>query len=352
MNKKIMAVCCAAIIAICSLGACGNSSVDDSSKSENAADSLGETSLSENEDASGAEKTTTDGQTDDTQTSDSEEITPAMWKATGKDGATVTFIGSMHALYETDYPLSATIEGAFNDADILAVEADISKGESIELQSQILANMYFDDPTDELKNHISDDAYSALEGYFTDYSLDLENYSNMRPWAVYNIAGSLPAEGSGLSSDVGLDSHFLSEANESGKEIYEVESVEFQINMMMDISDEIYDVIFKDMKNSTKDEQVETMIQIHDAWAAGDTDTSERLSDTSEGLDEKDTQLIDDFNNIMLYDRNKVMVESAENFLNGDKNVFFVVGSAHYLGDKGIIALLEKDGYTVERIEY
>jgi uncharacterized protein YbaP (TraB family) len=32
--------------------------------------------------------------------------------------------------------------------------------------------------------------------------------------------------------------------------------------------------------------------------------------------------------------------------------VFYVVGAAHYAGEGGIIDLLEKDGYTAERVQY
>ena len=46
------------------------------------------------------------------------------------------------------------------------------------------------------------------------------------------------------------------------------------------------------------------------------------------------------------------MTEAAENFINEGKNVFFIVGAAHFAGEKGIISLLENDGYTVKRIEY
>ena len=54
----------------------------------------------------------------------------------------------------------------------------------------------------------------------------------------------------------------------------------------------------------------------------------------------------------MITDRNRTMADAVKNLLGEGKNVFFAVGAAHYAGDKGILNLLETDGYTCERIEY
>lgn len=44
----------------------------------------------------------------------------------------------------------------------------------------------------------------------------------------------------------------------------------------------------------------------------------------------------------MLYDRNKNMAKAAEDLMSQGKNVFYVVGAAHYAGEGGIIDLLER----------
>ena len=351
-NNKSLPILCSAVLLACSLCGCGSSGGEDSSKASTVPQIKEETGLYDVDDSSAADKKVTDDEVTDSETTDGSTISPAVWRATGKNGATVTFVGSMHYLYESDYPLPDIIEDAFSDCKVLAVEADITQGDSVELQAEILASMYYDEPGDELRNHISEESYQALEEYFKAYGADLDDYSNMKPWAVYNVSGTMPTEESGLSSDHGLDSHFLEKAWAQGKEVYEVESVEFQIHMMIDIRDEVYDIIFKDMKNSTKEEQIQTLVDMHDAWARGDIDTVNELSDTTADADNEDLALVEEFNNIMVYDRNKTMTKAAEELIDGDKDTLFIVGSAHYLGDKGILALLEKDGYTVERVNY
>ncbi|MBO5105021.1 MAG: TraB/GumN family protein, partial [Ruminococcus sp.] len=57
-----------------------------------------------------------------------------------------------------------------------------------------------------------------------------------------------------------------------------------------------------------------------------------------------------DYMDVMLYNRNKGMADKASEFLKEGKNYLFMVGSAHYAGDRGVDDLLEEMGYTVEKI--
>ncbi len=41
---------------------------------------------------------------------------------------------------------------------------------------------------------------------------------------------------------------------------------------------------------------------------------------------------------------------TAKRYMAENKNVFFVVGIGHMLGDGGIVDLLKQDGYTVEKV--
>ncbi len=50
-------------------------------------------------------------------------------------------------------------------------------------------------------------------------------------------------------------------------------------------------------------------------------------------------------------DRNTAMVEKIKDYLNSDKKetYFIGVGSLHLLGDMGMVTLLEKEGFKLER---
>ena len=45
-----------------------------------------------------------------------------------------------------------------------------------------------------------------------------------------------------------------------------------------------------------------------------------------------------------------VMSPKAEEFIKNGDNYFFMVGAAHFAGDKGVDDILKEKGYTVERV--
>ena len=284
------------------------------------------------------------------------DITPAMWKVTDKDGMSMTLVGSMHVLKEEDYPFPDKIMKEYNNADVLAVECDaLSYSEDMKKQMALLKEMYLNDGT-KLKDHISAEAYTCLEELLKSYGSDVSTLSGMKTWAAANTIDSLATMYSGLDSDKGFDSYFLGRYKDDGKQLYEVKSVQFQLDMLMDLSDEAYDAIFLCYKNQTKQTQIDSLMKLYKAWRTGDVETLENLmqSDDADGIEltQKQEQLLEDYTNQMYYDRNKNMVKAIEELLQQKKNVFYVVGAAHYVGEGGILDLLEKDGYSIERMNY
>ena len=57
--------------------------------------------------------------------------------------------------------------------------------------------------------------------------------------------------------------------------------------------------------------------------------------------------MMTEYNNELLTARNTKMAMAAQQFLDGGKRVFFVVGAAHMIGDDGIVSLLEYNGYSI-----
>lgn len=181
--------------------------------------------------------------------------------------------------------------------------------------------------------------------------LSLEVY---RPWAISSTLDTLLIQDADFDSEKGLDNYLLTTAHADGKEIYEVESVDFQMNLLINFSDDIYDLMFRSYEGETKESQKQALEDLYTAWKSGDIETflEEDNEEELAGYTEEDKKIAEDYNNQMLYDRNKNMAKAAEDLMSQGKNVFYVVGAAHYAGEGGIIDLLEKDGYTAERVQY
>ncbi len=63
---------------------------------------------------------------------------PAAWRIAGKHGGEITFLGSMHVLRATDYPLPATIDTLFARADVLVMELDLDATDPATQQATIM----------------------------------------------------------------------------------------------------------------------------------------------------------------------------------------------------------------------
>ena len=63
-----------------------------------------------------------------------------------------------------------------------------------------------------------------------------------------------------------------------------------------------------------------------------------------------DKALVAEYNKLLLFDRNIGMANKLKEYFNDNKKVFYMVGAAHLVGDKGIAKLLENDGYNVKKV--
>ena len=291
MFKKIL---CAAVALTMCLCAAGCTDIDTSSSQADSSSAAQTTVTTAAPESSSKAETTTSDTSSQPEPKDESDITPAMWKVTGKDGNTVYFLGSMHALDDSCYPLPDEILDAYNSSDSLAVECDIyAYQEDIDAQMELVQGMLYTDGTT-IADHIDADLYSSAKQILIDSTLynPFYDYYNVIMW------NSL------------MDIAMLSETNlDSAKGI------------------DIQDYLENSEEREVEDES--------------DIELSEELQ-----------AMIDEYNKQLLDDRNAGMIEKAKAMIDGGQNVFYVVGAAHFYGETGILKGLEDAGYTVEEIQY
>ena len=120
------------------------------------------------------------------------------------------------------------------------------------------------------------------------------------------------------------------------------------------VSDELCELLIKSFFEQEAGYS-DSIKNLYEAWLSGDEKTIAQISSEDEdesGLTDKQIKLIEEYNKTMLDDRNKVMAEKADIYIKEGKNIFFAVGAAHIVsGENSVIKLLEKKGYTIERIK-
>ena len=288
-------------------------------------------------------------------------VTPLMWELTTGSGSKVIFMGSMHALKDEVYPLPERIMNAYNSSDVLAVECDvITAADDFSLAMKQMKEMYYDDGT-VFQDHLSPEVAESFAKYAESCGYDVNNYSPCKLWVISSLAEEMSMRETKLKSDLGIDKNLLQMAHDDGKEIFEVESAEFQTDLLMNMPEDILEMMLASYTLENKEALIQSLEDTYTAWKTGDRQFFEDSNDIEKHIEmqeelgvtvtDEEKELFEEYNRIMLYDRNEGMKEKAEELIKSGKNVFFVVGAAHFVGEKGLLRLLEKDGYTLTQVQ-
>lgn len=283
--------------------------------------------------------------------------TPIIYKVT-KEGSnnTIYLFGSIHIADKSAYPLSDAVINAYNDSDYLAVEFDLVEFQkNQEAQFAMLQEMIYTDGT-KINDHLSQETYNKLVDYLEKNSTYSTIYDVYKPFFFLLLVNDTIYKKANLNS-TGIDEYLLKQAKKDSKEILEVETYEEQYDLLLTLNDELYELMFKSMLDNI-DANVFATKLLYNAWKSGNYNLLVRYSGANgdDGFNdsynnEEEIELINDYNQKIMYDRNLTMKEKLIEYFNEDKKVLFTVGCAHVIGDQGIAKLLENEGYKVELIK-
>ncbi len=277
--------------------------------------------------------------------------TPLFYKATNEAGNTIWLFGSIHVASEDMYPLPDDIISAYENADILAVECDVlAMNSDFSAAVDLYSSMVYTDGT-KITDHISEDLYERAVAVFTDTGLYTPVFDSMCPTIWSSTLETVAVEKIGYKAENGLDMYFLNRAYEEEKTIDEIESVDFQMNLLVSFSDEIQEIMLEQTVASLEDtEAYKAQIdELVDIWSSGDEEAFEAYLQTEDDmLTEEEQVLYEEYNQAMIVERNKYMTDYAESCLALGDEAFICVGAAHIVGEGGMVDLLEERGYIVE----
>ena len=287
----------------------------------------------------------------ETETSENSAL-PLLWHATDKSGREIYFFGTIHVGDNRNKKVLNRLKPILKKCDALAVEFDlVSYSKNLAQQAEdITAFLYKDGTT--VRDHISAELYENLKNRLTDANLYNEyyDYYNLGLW--FQLVDQAVIAESKLSTDNGMDGLLIKNAKSEKREILEVESSTFQNNLMASTPEDYYILSLED-EMEKKGESAKELKMLYDIWLEGDEEKLNEIclaEDEIEGLTEEEEKIIDDFNRLLIDKRNIDMAAKAKEYMRNGKTVFFAVGASHFLGENGIKALLEKDGFKFERI--
>ena len=290
------------------------------------------------------------------------DIDPLFWVAEGKNGGKVYLLGSIHCADKDTYRLPDLLMDAYLESDALAVECDILAYEKdFMAQLQMSQDMMYTDGSG-IQDHIDPELYDAMVEFYEEnpsqqlsqlgYTADMMKMFKPAMWM--SVLEMIVLEKAGLDSQIGIDYQFLNIAHAQKKEVIEIESVEFQNDMLFGFSDELMEMQLWSYVSYPVDEQADSLVDMFEGWCEGNPEVLITAEPDYTGYSaeeiEQTQELLEEYYTAMLIDRNLGMVDAAEEMLENGDNVFYVVGAAHMVGNDGIIAGLKDRGWKVTQL--
>jgi uncharacterized protein YbaP (TraB family) len=252
----------------------------------------------------------------------------------------IFLLGSLHLLKPDDYPLSASMNKAYEQSQLLVFETDLDALQQPAMLMK-MQELGFYPQGENLLQNLDAETRIELEKKMTDLGLPLEIYARLKPWLVATELAVQELNKLGFDPIYGVDVYFFKKAKADGKQTGFLETAEFQINLLgaMDkrTQNDFLSQTLKDLEvvNDLAGELVKS-------WKNGD---AEKLHE----LLHKSFKDYPDLHNRLLIERNKKWVKEIENLMLKTENVLIVVGAGHLVGPESVVALLKKKGYVLEQ---
>jgi len=266
------------------------------------------------------------------------------WEVRGGAGdATLYLLGSVHVGDGRPLALAPTLEAAFARSEELVVEVDLAEV-TPERVMRFLDRHGTLAPAEDLSQRVGPETLALLREFVAQRDLDPALVERLEPWAIalLVIEGSLRE--AGYEGAYGVDQWFLARARGAGKAIVGLESLEFQLELLSGLSGEHAERLLREtLLASQAGGGVAHVEAILDAWERGDAAALERLAHAELAQDPS----LAPFYEATYFARNESMRDALVRLVADGRTRFCVVGAGHLVGERGIPALLAREGFRV-----
>lgn len=268
---------------------------------------------------------------------------PLLWKVSDADNS-VYLLGSMHLLTEADYPLAPVVDAAF--ADSAQVVFEIAPGDLVQAQlAQAMVQAATRTDGKSLQQSLPPATWKALQAYTDSHGMPVAALQNFKAWFVALMVMLGESRKVGMDPALGLDQHFMARAAAAGKSSDGLESVASQI-ALFDGMGELAQLQFLQETLGDVPHFQAQMDALLAAWRTADEAALLRI-----GVQDMRTDYPALYQSINVA-RNRAWLPRVEALLRDQRrdNVLVVVGALHLLGEDGLVQLLARRGYRVQRL--
>ena len=259
-----------------------------------------------------------------------------LWKISGKGLHHPAYLyGTIHIIPAKDFFLTDSTLAAFNQADAVAFEFNLKKEMRIIPQLRLMLKTRMRGDTT-LGMLLNTEDYLFVKEKLRNKRIPMKIIERLKPMFISDLANQDFSGNSGEAM-TSYEMEFLNRAKKQEKKIKGLETARYQISVLDSIPYHLQaQMLVEEMrKGSQNNREYKRLVKIYKRQDL------EMLSKMTLGKDDFGA-----YNDMLLYNRNRNWIPVMEKMMHKN-SMFFAVGAAHLLGDRGVISLLRKRGYVL-----
>lgn len=258
-----------------------------------------------------------------------------LWKVTGNGLEKPSYVfGTIHLICADKYEMSDAVIKAVESADKIALELDMDDPAMNAKIQQLSLNPGMKN----IQEHIPADKIELVDNYLkSKYGQGIAQLGILKPF----VLSSMVLMGNMKCETRQFETEFVKLAAQQEKELIGLETIEYQISLFDDVSME---------------QQVEALVESIETPESGNKMMEALMTAYQEkdlkklGKIMEENEEFEGFNDKFLIQRNKNWIPIMKE-LSQKESVFYAVGAGHLTSEEGVIALLRKEGFTVEAVK-
>lgn len=260
-----------------------------------------------------------------------------LWKISGNGLSQPSYLyGTIHLICAEDAMLSDSLTRVIRECDEVYFEVDLDN--FFEMIGAIGKMKMRGDTT--LRDLLSEEDYARVKEYF-ERRQPLLPFSLLETFKPMLAASTLQESGLACENTAMMEQLILEEANRHGKKIRGLESMAYQAGVLDSIpyrvqAEQLLRYIRSNSSGDSRDEELDQMMKAY---------REQDLARLEELLNHPDAGIAE-FAEPLLYNRNENWVRKLKQLL-PKKSLLIAVGAGHLPGERGVISLLRKEGFTV-----
>ncbi|WP_039915282.1 TraB/GumN family protein [Cellvibrio mixtus] len=257
-----------------------------------------------------------------------------------KGGQKIYLGGTIHVLRNSDYPLPAEFEQAYEKSQVLVLETDPKKSNSPEFGQQFAQTFMYSGGKN-LAQDLQPELWQELQSYAAKNQFPLDQMSTFKAMFVSLTISIAEMQKRGYGLGQGVDMYFFQKANLHQKPIQELESIGDVLQHMKALTDldanQVISSALRDVKKMDKALNVALKY-----WRVGELEKldKELATDMRKETPEVYQRL--------LVDRNQEWLPKIETLITTKETELVLVGALHLSGDQGLLARLKARGYHIK----